>query len=175
MLFKFKILCSIFLISNCLKMNTNNFCMRQTKEQKCAYDFAYKCENKFCTVNQQTCKSFKEFRLQSNKFKTLIISQIQTKQNKTFLRNIQKCTFIDYKFNSSDLCFNIDGCHYKKRIPLKTGGSFLFKYTKCKCESRAFYKYNFGRNLCAVNKYACLEREIKNMSSFKMCKYINNQ
>jgi len=140
---------SIFNISS---LNKNDFCYskdikcKTTDKSSCNYvcddKYEYKCVNKFCTLNNETCSEFKNFS-KMNSFITMF----------EFKNNLKPCKIKPIRLSKNDFCLNSLDCI---RDELTWMRKFLIKPEKiigCLCKGK--YLFKCDKNFCSTNNRVC--------------------
>ena len=79
--------------------------------------------------------------------------ETQLKKFKLFKSQIENCDAKQYKWNSNDVCMNPKKCFEKRRLPIRTGETYIMKQVKCTCNKKRGYKCH--GSFCAQHKTAC--------------------
>lgn len=163
---------SVFLTMHCFELESVEICLKSSNE-KCSKTHHYSCGKHHCAYSKQVCDAFVNFSISSRKIKNSIRDQIRLIKYQSFLKNMKKCASVSYVLKSEDICLNNKMCMIRKRIPLRTGESYIFLKNLCKCEGNL--SHSCATKYCTVNHEACkhlttkLEKSV-NVTDISRCK-----
>ena len=143
---------SVFFAIKCSELESLDICNK--KQNETCPKGIYDCGNFHCATTKQTCDSFKHYSLASRKIKNSIRDQIRLIKYQEFINKLKKCELLKYVFKLEDVCLNNKICLLRKRIPMRTGESYIYKKNLCQCEG--VFGFTCSGKYCTTSYEACL-------------------
>lgn len=151
----------------------NNYLIKCQKYE-CQKEFNQSCGLNYCSSSEQSCENFNNLRakiLARNKH----FSGGGIRDYKNFIINAKKCSFIDEKLTTNDVCIRNKICVQKNSITYPTGVVKFYRKVDCKCNDE--HSYICQTDYCSKNENKCeqfklIKANSKNESltlGFKYC------
>lgn len=171
--YKLSFMCFFMLANYNLSLKLSELCIN-SQNSICEGEYNQDCGTNYCTIDLNSCNRFLSLTYSLRKFRNSVNHGQQNNAFKIFLKKIENCQIKKYTWQLNDICIKKKKCLQKKRIPLRTGDSYLVKQVDCNCRGELSYKC-LATDFCTLHKHACLKfaQEIQKNSSmtFKKIKY----
>ena len=140
----------------CVCLKPIDLCKTKINGSKsiCSKPYPYECGKEYCSSSKLTCIYFKSLSFSVRIQKTA--ENYEQKQIKytMFKSQIAKCLVNTYKWKPGDVCIHPKKCFQKKRLPLRTGDTYILKQVECSCKNDFGYKCH-RQGFCSKHKTAC--------------------
>ena len=137
----------IIIIKNCsVALRTSDLCSTMFE---CNKNYSFKCKNKYCAKNNNSCIDFKKFLTQTN-IKLAYLKSIKYKK-KSILGYIKPCK---HKIKLSNLCSRNSLCFKRKTNHLFVTKLVQIDSDHCNCSNQYPVKCN-DHNYCGKDKTVC--------------------
>jgi hypothetical protein len=150
---KSKVIAFLFVLSYCFCLKSKDLCFKKLKTN-CSDIFPYECDEQHCSMNKLTCTNFGSLNFVIRRMQASPNYEAQLKKFKLFKSQIEECTAKAYKWNSNDVCMTPNRCFEKRRLPIRTGDTYIMKQVQCTCIKKHSFKC-LGISVCAQHKTAC--------------------
>ena len=142
--------------SDCLDaVKTSDLCV---KKSNCNGAFSFKCNEKYCSKDKNSCEDFKN----SNSYNKALKTEHFNHKMHLLLASIKPCFTNTYKWKTSDVCLKKDICFYKEHKPfIKTSFHLITNSDICKCGNNHTILCT-NKKYCGVNQNACNGLKLKN-------------
>lgn len=140
----------------CFNVEPADLCFKKHEEVCENKHLSSECGKNHCAFNRLACDAFIDFSLTSRRIRNSVrdYHHFRMVKYQSFLSKLKKCN--NHRLNSwapKDVCLNKNICLKKRRIPLRTGDSYIYIKSSCKCGSNLSIQCE--NIFCVARKDAC--------------------
>jgi len=140
----------ILIPSDISTQNSQNFCVKVSKKDKCSGKYSYSCYSQKCSVDKVSCDQFMTMGFYLTSFFTSLSAQQNSlKKYNKFNNQIKQCPPIKYEWQPKNVCLKKMNCY-----------SFTFyavffnkNFRECRCLGEN--SYSCGSRFCTSDKHGC--------------------